>query len=285
MVWETIWKSAAIAGAMLLLYLLWRSIFLPRLKALARATSNDLDDRLVLLAQQFVGLILFFAFVALVAEVNGLKISPLLAGAGILGVSLGFAAKNTLADILAGIFLIADQPIRKGDRVKIDRVGNHWGGWGDVVDIGLRRTQVRNTDGVIVNYPNGLLANRVIINFSTEKGPIRVRLRWQVDYDADLDLMEQVVNEAIEQHPEVISGTSQVIIRNVDDSQGHLLTGIMAEARYQINDVKRRTLIRSQVLKAVLAALQAHNIPVATPLMRHMTEQAWQVRQADSHGL
>ena len=285
MVWETIWKSAAIAGAMLLLYLLWRSIFLPRLKALARATSNDLDDRLVLLAQQFVGLILFFAFVALVAKVNGLKISPLLAGAGILGVSLGFAAKNTLADILAGIFLIADQPIRKGDRVKIDRVGNHWGGWGDVVDIGLRRTQVRNTDGVIVNYPNGLLANRVIINFSTEKGPIRVRLRWQVDYDADLDLMEQVVNEAIEQHPEVISGTSQVIIRNVDDSQGHLLTGIMAEARYQINDVKRRTLIRSQVLKAVLAALQAHNIPVATPLMRHMTEQAWQVRQADSHGL
>ncbi|MEN8140682.1 MAG: mechanosensitive ion channel domain-containing protein [Thermodesulfobacteriota bacterium] len=275
--WQFIWKTAAVAGLSLLLYYLWRVIILTRLKKIARATSNDLDDRLVLLAQQFAGLFIFFTFVALAAKVNGLQISPILAGAGIVGVSLGFAAKNTLADLLAGIFLIADQPIRKGDRVKIDRVGKHWGGWGDVIDIGLRRTKIRNTDGVVVNYPNSLLANRVIINFSSEREtPIRVRVRWQVDYDADIELMERVVVQAINSCPEVISDSPQVIIRNVDDAQGHLLTGIMVEARYHIGDIKGRTLIRSQVLKIVLAALRENNIPVATPLARYMSERSWQ---------
>ena len=101
-------------------------------------------------------------------RLHGIAITPFLASAGIAGIAIGMAAKETLADILAGVFLIADRPVRVGDRIKIDSIGKHWGSWGDVVDMGLRRTQIRNTDGVIVNYPNNLLANSVITNFSHE---------------------------------------------------------------------------------------------------------------------
>ena len=64
-----------------------------------------------------------FLAVLWVLKTYEVDISPLLAGAGIAGIALGFAAKELLADILAGMSLIADRPMRMGDRVKIERIG------------------------------------------------------------------------------------------------------------------------------------------------------------------
>ncbi|PIE63752.1 MAG: hypothetical protein CSA26_11425, partial [Desulfobacterales bacterium] len=176
--------------ASLILYWFFRTAILSRMEKVALATSNDLDDRMVQFVKQFLWIAALLTTLAIVLKINAIKISPLLAGAGIFGVSIGFAAKETIADILSGIFLIADRPLRVNDRVKIEHIGRHWGAWGDVQDIGLRRTRILNTDGVSVNYPNSLLANSVITNFSYSDTPVRVRIRLQVDYHADLQLCE-----------------------------------------------------------------------------------------------
>ncbi len=273
--WGAVAQSLVVLGLAVLVFVLLRSVVLNRFEHLARATSNDLDDRLVHLASQFTGVAVLFCAVTALLKVNGVAISPLLAGAGIVGVSLGFAAKETIADILAGIFLIVDQPIRIGDRVKIEKVGNHWGGWGDVVDIGLRRTRVRNTDGVYVNYPNSLFSNSIITNFSQEKAPVRVRIRFQVDYDADLTKMKEVTLAAIESCSDIVRGSGQVLLRGVDDASGRMLTGILVEARYQLSDVRRRTAVRSDVLEAILNELRDHAIPIATPKVRLEHEEDW----------
>jgi small-conductance mechanosensitive channel len=259
-------QSVIAVIAAMIIYMIIRYILLHRLEKAASATSNDLDDRLVHFVKQFLWLIGFFATVAVVLKINNVKISPLLAGAGIVGVSLGFAAKETIADVLSGIFLIADRPIRVGDRVKIEQIGRHWGGWGDIVDIGLRRTRIRNTDGVNVNYPNSVLANSVIKNFSFEPKPVRVRVRFQLDYSADLQLAEKLTIEAIETCDGVIADSAQVVVRSLwDDRGGHQLAGVLLEARYRIVDVRRRTTIRSQVLIRVLKKLQEHQVPLASP--------------------
>ena len=261
-----------IAGS---LYLLLRSVVLRKFAALAQATSNDLDDRLVHLATQFTGVIALFCTVAALLHVNDVAVSPLLAGAGIVGVSLGFAAKETIADILAGIFLIIDQPIRIGDRIKIQKVGNHWGGWGDVVDIGLRRTRVRNTDGVYVNYPNSVFSSSIITNFSQEQEAVRVRIRFQVDYDADINRMKQATLDAINGCAQVVENSGQVLLRGVDDASGRMLTGILVEARYHLTDVRKRTVVRSEVLEAILDNLRQQQIPIATPKVRLEQELDW----------
>lgn len=272
---HVIFKSISILIVSFACYHICRSLIIKRLQFLAASTANDLDDRFVYFIKQFFGIIALFVTITLLLKVNGLQISPLLAGAGIVGVSLGFAAKETIADILAGIFLIADQPIRIGDRIKIDKIGSHWGGWGDVVDIGLRRTRIKNTDDVYINYPNALLSNSVITNFSHKKGPIRVRIRFQVDYDADLNMTKQITTEAISSCQGVLPNTAQTIIRSLDDGQGRMLTGVQIEARYRIEDVRRRTVIRSEVLQKVLEGLKTHNIPVATTKMRLESERHW----------
>lgn len=273
--WGGVARSLLVVVCVAFFFVVLRSVILRKLSALASTTANDLDDRLVHLASQFVGVLALFGGIAVLCRVNGIAVSPLLAGAGIVGVSLGFAAKETIADILAGIFLIIDQPIRIGDRVKIEKVGNHWGGWGDVVDIGLRRTRVRNTDGVYVNYPNSVFSSSIITNFSQEEAPMRVRIRFQVDYDADIDKMKQATLAAIAACPKVVSDSGQVLLRGVDDSSGRMLTGILVEARYHLADVRQRTVVRSEVLEALLDNLRHNHIPIATPKLRLEQEQDW----------
>jgi len=143
------------------------------------------------------------------------------------------------------------------------------------MDIGLRRTRIRNTDGVYINYPNALLANAVITNFSSASNPVRVRIRFQVDYDADLNLTKEITTQAIASCHDVLPDTAATLIRSVDDSQGNMLTGILIEGRYRISDIKKRTSIRSIVLQRVIEELLANNIPIATPKIRLEKEEQW----------
>ena len=245
-----------------------RYVIIRRLERLTLNTDNDFDDRLVHFLKQFLWIAAVVAGLIWVLRINNIQIAPVLAGAGIFGIAVGLAAKETLADILSGIFLIADRPIRIGDRIVIDKIGKHWGGWGDVVDIGLRRTMIRNTDGVIVNYPNSVLANSTIKNFSFDPQPVRARVRFQTDYEVDIDLVKQTTMAAINRVDGIINDTVTVVIRAMwDDDQGSLNAGVLFEARYKLEDVKTRTPLRSQVLENILKDFQSAGISIAaTPV-------------------
>lgn len=254
----------AILATMALFYVL-RFVVIRRLERVTARTDNDFDDRLIHFLKQFLWLGAIFTGLVWVLKINGVEVAPVLAGAGIFGIAIGLAAKETLADILSGIFLIADRPIRIGDRIIIDKIGRHWGGWGDVVDIGLRRTTIRNTDGVIVNYPNAVLAASTIKNFSMDPQPVRARVRFQVDYTADPEEVTRITIAAIEKVDGIIKSTTTVVIRSLwDDEQGHLLSGVLFEARYRLEDVKRRTVLRSEVLANLIRDFQTHKIPMAS---------------------
>jgi len=260
------WRSGGIVGLGILAHLFIRVYILRTLERFSAATDNDLDDRLVHFFKKFYLLILCFVIFLMILRNHGIEITPLLASAGIVGIAIGLAAKETLADILAGIFLIADRPIRIGDRVKLERIGRHWGGWGDVVEIGLRRTQILNTDGVIVNYPNNLLANSIITNFSIKEAPVRLRVRFQVNYDADLKQVIQLTKDAIHSVDEVLEDTADVVIRSLwDDDGGHNLSGVLVEGRYLLDDVRQRTQVRSMVLRSIVSTFRDNNIAFAAP--------------------
>jgi len=242
-----------------------RYFVIRRLERLTSHTENDLDDRLIHFIKQFLWVGFLVGALVWVLKINGIAVSPILAGAGIFGVAVGFAAKETIADILSGIFLIVDRPIRIGDRVTIDKIGKHWGGWGDVIDIGLRRTIIRNTDGVIVNYPNSLLSSGIIKNFSIDPKPVRARIRFQVDYSADPNIVRKSVFAAIAKVDGIIPDTATIVIRSMwDDDLGHQLSGVLYEVRYILEDVTQRTNIRSQVLENIITGFQDQKIPMAS---------------------
>jgi len=137
------------------------------------------------------------------------------------------------------------------------------------VDIGLRRTIIRNTDGVIVNYPNSLLSSGIIKNFSINPAPVRARLRFQADYSADPDLIRALVMEATEKVDGILHEQTTIVIRSMwDDEMGHQMSGVLYEARYRLEDVKQRTAIRSEVLENLIKAFNREQVPMASqPMM------------------
>jgi len=122
-----------------------------------------------------------------------------LASAGIVGIAVGFAAKDTLANLFSGFFIVADAPYKIGDYINLDT-----GERGEVSAIGLRSTRLLTRDDVEITIPNGVIANAKIVNESG--GPylkIRNRISVGVAYGSDVDQICEVLCEVGEQHAEV----------------------------------------------------------------------------------
>ena len=114
----------------------------------------------------------------------GVNIAPLLAGAGILGIAVGFGAQSLIKDFLSGIFVLLEDQYRVGDVVRVAGVA------GIVEDFNLRRTTLRDLDFIQHIIPNGEV--RVASNFTKEKS--RVNMNIQVAYRTDLDHAIAVLN-------------------------------------------------------------------------------------------
>jgi small-conductance mechanosensitive channel len=112
-----------------------------------------------------------------------------LASAGIVGIAVGFAAKDTLANLFSGVFILADAPYKVGDFVVLD------GGLrGEVQEIGIRSTRILTRDDVEVTVPNAVIGNARIVNETG--GPhdkMRVRVKVSAAYGSDVDQVRDVL--------------------------------------------------------------------------------------------
>jgi MscS family membrane protein len=120
-----------------------------------------------------------------------------IASAGIIGIAVGFAAKDTLANLFSGIFIVADAPYKVGDFIVLD------GGLrGQVTKIGLRSTRMLTDDDVEVTVPNAVIAGGKIVNESG--GPSvaqRIGVAVDVAYGSDLDRVRAVLVRCAEGVP------------------------------------------------------------------------------------
>ena len=122
-----------------------------------------------------------------------------LASAGIAGIAIGFAAKDTLANLFSGVFIMADSPYKLGDYVVLDNNER-----GKITHIGIRSTRLLTRDDVEVTVPNSIMGNSKIINESG--GPhtkYRIRVKVGVAYGSDIDQVEQVLMQVAKNESQV----------------------------------------------------------------------------------
>ncbi len=112
-----------------------------------------------------------------------------LTSAGIVGIAVGFAARDTLANLFSGVFIIADAPYKVGDFIVLDQSLR-----GMVSEIGIRSTRLLTRDDIEVTVPNAVIANAQIVNETG--GPhdkMRVRVRVEAAYGSDVDQVREVL--------------------------------------------------------------------------------------------
>jgi len=176
------------------------------LDALARRAYEHkwIEPRSLPLYEISAKLVVVGAAVYAIMSVWRIDITAWLASAGIVGIAVGFAARDTLANLFAGIFILADAPYKLGDFIVLDS-----GERGRVTEIGIRSTRLLTRDDIEITLPNAIIANAKISNETG--GPYkktRVRVTVGVAYGSDIDQVREVLLavlrecDGIEQYPE-----------------------------------------------------------------------------------
>tara|TARA_B100001964_G_C14226642_1_gene597963 strand:+ start:123 stop:1217 length:1095 start_codon:yes stop_codon:yes gene_type:complete len=140
-------------------------------------------------------IVIFLVSIYFVMLIWDIDVTAWVASAGILSVVIGFAAKDTLGNLFAGIFIMADSPYKEGDYINLDT-----GERGFVRHIGVRSTRILTRDAVEITIPNSVIATSKIINesggYSEQE---RIRITLSVAYGTKIEKAKEIMyNIAIE---------------------------------------------------------------------------------------
>ncbi len=185
-----------------------------------------------------------------------INVTAWLASAGIVGLALSFAAKDTLSNLFAGVSIIMDAPYKTGDFIILDS-----GERGVVTDIGLRSTRILTRDDIEITIPNGVIGNGKIINEAG--GPTsqhRLRVAVGVAYGSDVDqVIEVLENVAAENNDALATPAPRVRFRSFGESS------LDFELLVWIAKPIDRGRVKHELNCAVYKALNNNNIEIPYP--------------------
>ena len=159
-----------------------------RVRGKGRRARSELAKRSQTLSRilaQISGVLIVIVALFMILSEVGIDITPLLAGAGVAGVAIGFGAQSLIRDILNGLFILMEDQYNTGDVVRIAGIA------GLVEEVNLRRTVLRDLDGIVHTIPNGEV--KTSSNFTKDWS--RVNINIPVGYGEDLDRVIEVINK------------------------------------------------------------------------------------------
>jgi small-conductance mechanosensitive channel len=186
------------------------------------------------------------------------------AGLGIVGLAIGLAAKDTIANVIAGISIMIDRPFVVGDRIELWSAPKQAATWGDVMEIGLRSTKIRTTDNILLIIPNSEIARRDIINYTTISQDIRVRIPVGIAYEADAKKAEKIILDIAKNTEGVLKEPASVVVM-----QAFGASSIDLELRVWIDNARNRKNIMSTLGKGIKKAFDEQGIEIPYP-RRHV---------------
>ena len=236
-------------------------IFLEYLERnLAKRTQTAIDNIVIDLLNKFSGAIVYATAAVIALDVLGVNVMPFIAGAGVMGVAVGFAAKDTLSNLIAGILLIIDRPFEIGDRIEVWSAPSGSASWGDVIDIGLRATRIKTTDNIVVIIPNNEIMTRDIVNYTIISSSIRVRVNIGIAYDADLAKAKALIIQAAQLADWILAEPApKVVVRDFGESSVDL------QLRVWIKDARKRMDTISYITDTVKTLFDQNGIEIPFP--------------------
>ncbi|MCK5844898.1 MAG: mechanosensitive ion channel family protein, partial [Victivallales bacterium] len=167
------------------------------LAKLAESTENNLDDLVVAIIRKALKItVLAISILFIGQNILHLNITTLLAGAGVMGLAVAFAAQDTIANFFGSIMIILDQPFKVGERVKLGEFN------GTIENVGFRSTRLRTLDGHLVTIPNKKVADEAAENIG-RRPYIKQVNNFTLVYDTTPDKMEQaieILHEILDEH-------------------------------------------------------------------------------------
>lgn len=213
----------------------------PAVDRLFRAGDAGMDERRAKTLNDLVRSVIrytvyFFAFVAILDQL-GVDTRSLIAGAGILGLAVGFGAQNLVQDVVSGFFILLEDQYAVGDYVTVSGIS------GIVESVGIRTTKIRDFGGQLHILPNGK-----IDTVTNHMGPAMrvmfpVRIPYEEDVDRAIDVLEELFTELAGELEDILEGPRVLGVNDLGDSGVELLVWARAKPMTQFamtRELRRR---------------------------------------------
>jgi len=228
-------------------------------RALDRArVPGDARDVIV----RFAGYAVLIVALLTIASQLGIKVTSLIAGLGVAGLAVSFAAQDTVANVISGITLLIDRPFKKGDWVAIG--DTH----ATVSQVRLRTTVLTTFDNEVLVLPNKALAQEKIVNF-TLVPRIRIRVPVGIAYKEDIATARQVMLSTLQGDERMLPDPAPVVIvTSLGDSSVNL------EMRFWTEDSLLKFPLQWEYIEKCKTALDAANIEIPFPHQQVFLERS-----------
>lgn len=220
-------------------------------KRVRQPSIRNLISRIAAIVVLFMGLILALSVLNLDDALN-----TILAGAGIAGVALSLAIQGTLSNTLSGFYLAVNDIIEVGNYVETN------GYSGDVVEINLRNTKLKESDNNIVVIPNKLIIEKPFKNYGLTSR-IRTTITCGVAYDSDLRTVKKIAIKAIEgKFPPNTGEEIEIYFNEFGDSSINFMLRFWVDATRNLTAIQ----VKSEAIITLKEAFDKHNITIPFPI-------------------
>ena len=200
----------------------------------------------------------------------GVPVTPLLTTLGVGSLAVALALQETLANFFAGLYLLADRPVRAGDYIKIDAAA----GEGYVESIGWRSARLRTLANNTIIVPNQKLSQAILTNYHLPAAPVGMAVNIAIAHDADVAKVEAILNDELararEALPALIGGKPAARLADVTEA------GQLWACGLEVAEVQLQAPAGHEVRKRVIDRLQREGIRLGVParLLREAGERA-----------
>ncbi|WP_121604234.1 mechanosensitive ion channel family protein [Virgibacillus sp. Bac332] len=213
------------------------------------------------LAISFFSYVLIFITLVIVLGIFGINAAGLIAGAGIIGLAIGFGAQGLVSDVVTGFFLLLEKQLDVGDYVTTAGYG------GIVEEVGLRTTQIRSFDGTLNFIPNREISS--LSNHS--RGNMRALVDIGISYDDNIDhamtILQEVCDKIKQENETIVEGPDVLGVQTIGDSDITLRVIAKTENMEQ-------WAVERQLRKAIKEAFDQNNIDIPFPHQVYIEKQA-----------
>lgn len=251
-------RIASIVFTLTVALVVWETISMLIERFLKNKGSEADSQRLLTLLpliRNFVRIALAVFATLIVLSELGIDIAPLLAGAGVVGLAIGFGAQTLVKDVITGIFMLVEDSIAVGDWVRIsDQLGR-------IESMSIRTVRIRDIDGQVHTIPFGEIT--MVTNLNREFGIalMDIGVAYREDYDEVVKVLERVGQELYEDpdwNGDILSPLEVQGLQNLGDS------AVEIRVRYRTKPVTQWK-IRREFLRRVKKAFDAEGIEIPFP--------------------
>lgn len=243
-----------VGAALLVLVAFWLIYRVSRPGLRAALHKADFHEALIrLMVDNLYRYAIMIVSLVMAADQLGINVGAALAGLGVAGIALGFAAQDSVANVISGIMIFWDKPFIVGDWIRTE------GNCGKVTEITLRSTRIRTNRNTYVVIPNKSVIDAVLENYS-KHGELRIDVPIGIAYKEDIRQAREVLLEAVRKIPGVMAQPQpDVVVESLGDSSVNLLVRAWIETA---DEMQPKTFV---VVEASKLALDAAGIQIPYP--------------------